>query len=816
MDDFNLHLWPRFAQNHTEDCFIDQVAIDSRRIASPKSLFIALKGERTDGHRYVQQALESGAKYAIVSREFPESTFESLLIRVDSPLQALQEIAGIYRSHCSAKVVAITGSYGKTLLKDLLQAFCSALYKTSASPESFNSQIGVALSLLNISRTDQLALIEAGISQPGEMERLAKMIQPDCAIITTIGEAHIATMGNLDTIRNEKIKILHAGLKWSLSPSTVCSNFERNFAWDKDNSNLPSIQVQEDYSLSASRYVVHFPDGNQFLGEIPLGHPYFIALLAMAVKAAWLLDIPAAIIKQVLQEYQIEPMRTEVWKSPQKTLFINHSYCSDLLSLESSLTHMTSIARGRKLLIFDGLKQTGDKYATSKQIGRVLAGGSLNCLFSYGTGQNEPYEEYLPTTTIIRTATFSEALQQLQHAMQPGDTVLIKGSKKQPFELLLQTFNDSACQNQCLVNLANIKENLSRLCIQSPNTRFMPMIKASAYGTDDARLANFLVHNGIDIQGVSYVEEAVALRRSGVQQAIFTLNGAPYEASIIVKFDLEVAVSHSEMINRLQIEAAKAQKLIKVHLHLDTGMSRFGCRPDDCLPLAQLIAASPNLQFEGIMTHFACADIPEEDSFTLEQIRKFDEAIALLAQYGLYPKWRHAANTSALTRFSLPQYNMARIGLALYGLYPSEAVKQALKLKPALTLTSRIVGINVCKKGDSISYGRSYKVAKDEEKIAIIPIGYFDGLHRNYSGKGTVLVNNCLAPMVGRICMDFSMIDVTGIPNVQIGDQVLLFGEADNGTYLAPEALAENGGSIIHELITCLGPRIERVFINEN
>ncbi len=816
MDDFNLHLWPRFALEHTEDCFIDQVAIDSRRIASPKSLFIALKGERTDGHHYVRQALESGAKYAIVSREFPKSSFDSLLIRVDSPLQALQEIAGIYRNQCPARVIAITGSYGKTLLKDLLHAMCSAFYKTSASPESFNSQIGVALSLLNISRTDQLALIEAGISQPGEMERLAKMIRPDCAIITNIGEAHIATMRNLNTIRSEKIKILHAGLNWSLTPSAACSSLERSYAWDKDSSVLPSVQAQENHSINASRYAVHFPDGGQFFGEIPLGHSYFTALITIAVKAAWLLDIPAAIIKQVLQEYQIEPMRTEVWNSPQKTLFINHSYCSDLLSLESSLTHMASIARGRRLLVFDGLKQTGDKYVTSRQVGRVLADGSLSCLFIYGKGQNELYEEYLPATTIIRTATFSEALQQLQQAVQPGDTVLVKGSKKQPFELLLQTFNDSACQNQCLVNLANIKENLSRLRIQSPNTRFMPMIKASAYGTDDARLANFLVHNGIDILGVSYVEEAVALRRSGIQQAIFTLNGAPYEAAVIVKFDLEVAVSNSEMINKLQTEAVKALKRVKVHLHLDTGMSRFGCRPDDCLALAQLIAASSNLELEGIMTHFACADIPEEDSFTLEQVHKFDEAIALLAQYGLYPKWQHAANTSALTRFHLPQFNMARIGLALYGLYPSEAVKQALRLKPALTLTSRIVGINVCKKGESISYGRSYKVTRDEEKIAIIPIGYFDGLHRNYSGKGTVLVNNCQAPMVGKICMDFSMIDVTGIPSVQIGDQVLLFGEADNGTYLAPEALAENGGSIIHELITCLGPRIERVFINEN
>lgn len=223
----------------------------------------------------------------------------------------------------------------------------------------------------------------------------------------------------------------------------------------------------------------------------------------------------------------------------------------------------------------------------------------------------------------------------------------------------------------------------------------------------------------------------------------------------------------------------------------------------------------PSLILEGAMTHFACSDNPDDDAFTFQQSHKFDEVIALLKSHGINPKWVHAANSSAVMRFDFPQYNMVRIGLAVYGLYCSEAVKKAMDLRLALTLVSRVVGLNVCKVGDTISYGRSYKVEKEEQKIAVLPIGYFDGLHRNYSGKGYVIIRGQKAPMVGKICMDFMMVDVTDIANVSIGDSVLIFGEDEYGQYLPPENLALQGDSIVHELITCLGPRIQRIFVHE-
>lgn len=343
----------------------------------------------------------------------------------------------------------------------------------------------------------------------------------------------------------------------------------------------------------------------------------------------------------------------------------------------------------------------------------------------------------------------------------------------------------------------------------------MVMVKALAYGTDDVRMSQFLAINGIDILGVSYVDEGVALKRAGIRQSIFSINAAPYEAAKVVKWDLEVGVSNKNLIDALAAEAARQQKKVKVHLHINTGMGRFGCRPEEALQLALYIQSIPDLELEGTMTHFACAENPKEDAFTMQQVALFDRSIEEIEKVGIHLKWKHAANSSGALRFHLPQYNMIRLGLAVYGLYGSEEVKNTLDLRLAISLVSRIVGINVCKKGESISYGRKYLVEQEMQKIAVLPIGYFDGLHRHYSGKAHVLIRGKKALMVGNICMDNMMVDVSDIPDVEIGDKVLIFGEDEYGYYLSPEGLALSGESIVHELMTCLGPRISRIFVYE-
>lgn len=836
MERFDLNTWAGFKQasgHCSKPAIIDQIAIDSRRIYSNHALFIALKGHSLDGHNFVKKAAEAGAAYALVSKNWkPESVIPHItLLHVEDPLQTFQELAALYRKQRSAKVIGITGSYGKTILKDLLKLLLNSK-KCCVSPESFNSQIGVPLSIFQIKESDQIAVIEAGISHPGEMARLSHIIDPNCGIITNIGKAHQNTLKSLEITAQEKIKLLLNATKpeWHLIPTDPLLepyvSAIRTFVhyWDRPDISMPYVQAIPSSPSPKMPYEVIFPDNTRYQGKMTDGFKYFIELLNIAVRTAWMLQIPSNEISSALDNYTLEPMSSELWRSPEGTTFINDAYCSDPQSVDLALRHFDKIpSHKRKFFVFGGIRDsTEEKDNALKIIGRSIRNAQIDHLTLFGQKEFSPLLDEIKTQIddstikITHFASYSEAIQNLKNFLKPDDIVLIKGAHKQPLDALIKAFNDSINNNQCFVNLAAIQANIEAMKNKLPlQTRMMVMVKALAYGTDDIRIAKFLSSCGIDILGVSYVEEGVALKREGITQSIFVLNAAIYEVAKVVKWELEVGVNDAHMIEALGLEAKNQNKTIKIHLHVDTGMSRFGCRPEETVQLALKIAGTSHLQLEGIMTHFACADQPEEDAFTYSQANCFDNVIKSCEKHGITFQWIHACNSSAVMRFNFHQYNMVRVGLAIYGLYPSEAAKKAMELQPALSLISHVVAINTCKKGETISYGRSYTVNRETERIAVLPIGYFDGLHRNYSGKSCVIIRGRPAPMVGRICMDYMMVDVTDIPDVQAGDPALIFGYDEYGNFSSPEKLADRGSSFIYELITCLGPRIQRVFINQ-
>lgn len=835
MDPFDLRKWPGFTEaggNPSMPALIDQVAIDSRRIDSSNALFVALVGEQHDGHQFVGDAGRVGARFALVKKDWASLDLPKslILLRVDDPLHAFQAIAQTYRQQLSTFVIAVTGSYGKTMVKDLLQAMISTTKSVGASPESFNSQIGAALSLFTIKQEHDVALIEAGISKKYEMDRLANMIAPNATIVTHIGKKHMATLGNRETIAGEIVKLAIQASKdhWALIPNdSILSSFipliqAKTYIWNAPSPLLPHGTAITSEHGARMPYRIAYPDGTEFSSQATFGFYYFLDLINISVKAAWLLGISSEAISKTLTHYTAEPMRTEIWTSPIGTTFINDIYCSDPQSVDRSLKYFTQgPIEGRKIFVFGGMRGAhGHEDADYRHIGQAIHKAKVDRLLLVGChkfdGLISEVKHHSPQTVVSVYPRHSEAMDEIRSWIRQNDTVLIKGERKESLDTLTEVFNDSICTNQCLINLAAIQSNLATIRNKLPHkTRVMVMVKALAYGTNDIRMGKFLATCGIDILGVSYVDEGVALKRAGISQAIFAINAATYEAAKVVKWDLEVGVSEKELIAAIAEEARKHNKKIKVHLHVDTGMSRFGCRPEDALNLAQFILEFPSLMLEGIMTHFACADSPADDSFTLSQANCFENVINDLKNKGIHIPWRHAANSSAAIRFNFPQFNMVRLGLAVYGLYPSEATRNALELRLALSLISRIVGINSCHSGETISYGRSYTVTRDKQRIAVLPIGYFDGLHRNYSGKSMVIIRGQKAPMVGKICMDFMMVDVSDIPNAAIGDSVLIFGEDEYGHYLSPEELACSGDSIIHELITCLGPRIQRIFVLE-
>jgi Alr-MurF fusion protein len=830
LEPFDLRQWPRFVSaggDPSHPAIIHHVAIHSHDIlAHASTLFVALRGKQTDGHAYVADAAQRGATFAIVNHSYSAAlSVPCTFLRVEDPLTALQELAALYRQQLSTTVIGITGSYGKTTTKDLLSHLLRPFKRVTSSPESFNSQLGVALSLFRIGAQDEIALIEAGISREGEMERLAHMIAPNHALLTTIEQAHLETLQNLETIAREKSKLLQAVStgKWTLVPdeNTLSTTLRADsFGWRMPHPSLPHVSQVLKQGKRGTLYHLRFPNHSEFTWSYDNGFPHLIDVLNRAIKAAWLLGANQEIIQEGVKSYVPESIRTEIWKSPVGATFINDSYCADPLSVQGALKLLhASSAHRRKVFVFGGM-HTQSTLPTSSytQLAEAISRSHIDMLIltdNQVAAKLQPLLTQMNPQQLIKVCPEKEAfVHDLRTELGSNVAVLLKGAKQLPLEELSEQLTEGISSNRLNINFDAIRFNIEAFRQHlPPRTRIMAMVKACAYGTDNTILSQFLAHCNIDIVGVAHVNEAINLRLAGIKQSIFVIHCAQYEVPQAVKWDLEVSAHDEHFIHALQKEASKQGKTCKVHLHVDTGMTRLGCRPEEALSLATLISTSSHLCLEGIMTHFAAAADASKDAFTAQQIHRFSEVVQSLQKAGLQARWTHAANSSGAIRFSLPNCNMVRIGLGLYGIHESEKTRQQLSLRPALSLLSRIAAVNICNKGDTISYGGTYTVTHEQERIGVVPLGYFDGLHRHYSNKGHVLVLGHPAPIVGTICMDFLMINLTDIPEAAVNDKVLIFGNDPNGYALPVETFAAQADGSVYELITCLGPRIQRVFV---
>lgn len=619
-----------------------------------------------------------------------------------------------------------------------------------------------------------LALIEAGVSLPEEMDHLARMIAPQQAILTLINDNHIATLGCRETFIQEKLKLLQAvsTTGWVVTPAAIAPELlATRYAWDAPPTSLPQLSTWRENDLSIG-YKIVFPDQSSMQHRTH-GYAYVPNLLAMACSAAWLLGASSSDISETLFSYQPELMRTELFQTLSGGWVINNPYCSDPQSLENSLRHfMRTKCTGKKTVLFGGLRQKGNDHQ-EKVIQHTLTTCGIELIRSAPHNQLDP----------------------IRH----GETLLIAGPKKIPLEEVTEALEEGAFATTCFIDLSAIEHNISLIRTHlHPGTHLMAMVKAVGYGTDARLMSTFLESCGIQWLGVSLVDEGISLKQQGVSQNIFCLNVAPYEIRKAVKADLQVGVDSADIIEALQSESARLNKQTFVHLHVDTGMNRFGCRPEQAAERAQQIRQSPNLLLNGVFSHYASADDPSQDTFTNTQNHRLEAALQAI---GNVP-YVHVANSAGALRHGTP-YNMVRIGLAMYGCYPG--------LRPALTLTSRIAGITECPAGDTVSYGCTHQLKKNS-RLAVIPIGYADGLHRRYE-KSSLLIRGQPPPIIGHICMDYCIVDITHIPNTQIGDPVLIFGADEFGHHLPIQQFAQSGQSTIHELMSTLGPRIRRVFL---
>ncbi|MEZ0324676.1 MAG: alanine racemase [Fimbriimonas sp.] len=765
---------------------ITGVAIDSRS-AHPGVAFFALRGSRLDGHLFVADAFEAGAEVAVVSQgPVPGSEIVGHYIVVDDALLALQRLASWWRNQWRSQVVGVTGSFGKTTVKECLAHILESVGPTYQSPGSFNSQIGVPLAVLRAPAEARFDVLEVGVSEPGEMQPLAGIVKPDYGILTNIGPAHISTFGTEEAIFREKVQLFQGipAEGWTLVPGKLpyeLPDLRCKVYGMGDGADLPVVEAKCSTGLT-----IRFPDGTTREVRLARDSIHLATNIETAVAAAFLLGATQDQIVSALDTYRPVATRLETWRSSSGVTVISNTHGPDLMSLQTALDHMQAVAApdSRKFFVFEG----GD--AEDEIRARASASGVDEVVLG-----------------------IERAKESLAPRLRWGDVVVVHDQSRTDIDAVATEIVGAMAPNRLFVDLQAIQENIQRFKKHiGEGTGVLAMVKALAYGTEVSHLATAIQGMGIAGFGVSTPDEGVALRRAGFAGELLVMLCTPSEAQKVVEHHLTPVVYSRDILVALADAASAAGRVVPVHLEVDTGMGRTGVLPNTALEMSQAISNCGSLRLTGIMTHFASAEDESKDAFSKQQLQTFTETCELLAANGFAQLVRHAAATSATARFQGAHLDMVRIGIGLYGVYPSEAVKQALPLVPAVALVSQISRVQEYRVGDRIGYGGTFTVEREGFRGAIVPAGYHDGLPWTSSNQGVVLVAGKEARIVGRVSMDSSVIDVSDIPEAQQGTDVLLFGSYQ-GHELPIEDVARRAGTMSYELLARVGPRVQRIFL---
>ena len=811
------------------DSDIRHLLTDSRRSADfAHSLFFAIPTKRNTGCRYVYNLYAGGVRNFVVPQDTDETFLQQFarcrganFWHVKNVITALQQLAAHRRSLFDIPVVGITGSNGKTIVKDWIVQLVADDCKTVASPRSYNSQIGVPLSVWQMDDSDELAVFEAGISEAGEMENLRRVINPTIGIFTNIGQAHDENFLTRQQKIAEKLQLFthcdvliycsdHKEIHSAISQLESFRSLRR-YTWghsDTDALQIAGIEVRDaDTRISLLR------SGQPFSLAIPFTDRASVenALHCVALLCYLGYD-PDTIARRCLRLTPVA-MRLEMNEALNNSLLVNDSYSLDLDSLAIALDYVQHDRQHRsRALIMSDILQAGlpesDLYARVAQL--VNAHGiarfiGIGDALERNRGLFAGLDTYFFPTT-------EEFIRQFDFDLFDHETILLKGARRFHFEDIARMLQRKSHQTIMEVNLDNLISNLNyyRSLIR-PTTRLMAMVKAASYGAGKAEVASALQFNHVDYLTVAYSDEGVDLRRNGITLPIMVMNPEEESFDDIIRYRLEPDI-YSFRILKLFSEAVSlmgAETPYPVHVELDTGMHRLGFSGSDLDGIAHSFS-QPGcpLRVQSIFSHLACADDPAQDAFTHAQIARFTQwSSALRSRLGTDGILCHLLNSSGIERFPEAQMDMVRLGIGLYGLSPQPSVQR--HLRPVSTLKTRISQIKDIPEGDSVGYNCRW-VARRPSRVAIIAIGYADGLNRHLGyGNGHVLVNGAEVPIIGSVCMDMCFLDVTGVP-CREGDEVTLFGPADLLLRQAASA-----GTIPYELLTAVSPRVKRVYIQE-
>jgi alanine racemase len=790
---------------------IDNISIDSRSLQNNKNtLFFALVGPNNDAHIYISNLIEKGVQNFVVT-QIPEGLSDKAsFFVVTNTLDSLQRYAAHHRSLFKFPVFGLTGSNGKTIVKEWLNFLLSPEFNIIRSPKSYNSQVGVPLSVISINDKHNLGIFEAGISKMHEMEKLEAIIRPTIGIITNIGSAHDEGFEDLEKKIKEKLKLFkHSKLiiyQKNETVDTLINSKTKTFSWsycDETADVFVVKKVVEDKTILQIRN-----EKDNFEVQIPFQDEASVenAVTCLMVLLSFKYD-KTTIQSRMQWLYPVE-MRLKIKKGINNTTLIDDSYSSDFQSLKIALDFLESQTQFKnKTLILSDIFQSGlSNEELYSKVSQLITSNKINRVVGIGETISAFKHKFSNCITFKNTTDF---FQNFNHLNFSNETILIKGARHFQFEEIVAALEEKTHETVLEINLNSISHNLSFFKSKlKPTTKMMVMVKAFGYGNGGFEIAKLLEHHKVDYLGVAFADEGISLINAGISLPIMVLNPETTSFSSIIQYKLEPEIYSLKGLNAfLKIAQQRKLKQYPIHIKLDTGMHRLGFSAENLDELIAVLKGNKYVNVKSILSHMATSDDLEHQDFANSQIDLFEKLSSKLTAELKIKPIRHILNTSGISNFPQAQYDMVRLGIGLYGV--SNDSEEQKYLENVGTLKSIISQIRTIKVGESVGYGRRF-VAEKQTKIATIPIGYADGISRHWgNGLGFVTINNQKAAIVGSICMDMLMVDITGI-NCKEGDSVIIFGESPSVSFIA-----EQLKTIPYEILTGISQRVKRVFYRE-
>ena len=807
---------------HT-DAKIGWLLTDSRSLCFPEeTLFFALCSQRNDGHKYIDDLYRRGVRNFVVENDmFASQHTDANFLVVPSPLEALQRLAERHRDEFDIPIVGITGSNGKTMVKEWLYQILSPQMVVTRSPRSYNSQIGVPLSVWLLNEQTQVGIFEAGISEPGEMASLHDIIQPTIGVLTSLGTAHQKNFRSMDEKCMEKLQLFHGAkvIAYDSDNDTISRCIRRSgyqgekIGWSRENPSAPLYisSISNTPSTPSSTKISYCYKGTQGEYRLPfIDEASMECSFACAAIALYLGVRPEDLDARMSQ---LEPvaMRLEVKEGQHGCTLINDSYNSDINSLDIALDFMNrrpEYQGRRRTLILSDIQQTGmDKSELYREVSDLCQKRGVDRLIGIGTA----IQSQADMITVADKAFFPGVQQFVDSPLFRSlhdEVILLKGARVFGFDHLTELLEQKVHETILEVNLNAVVDNLNFYrSFLKPETKLVCMVKADAYGAGAVEVAKTLQDHRVDYLAVAVADEGVTLRRHGITQNIMIMNPEMTAFKTMFDYDLEPEVYSFRLMDAL-IRAAEKEGItgLPVHIKLDTGMHRLGFDPEKDIDevIARLKRQNAIIP-RSVFSHFVGSDSDDFDNFSAMQFEKFDKASRKLQSAFSHKILRHMDNSAAIEHFPERQMDMCRLGLGLYGVDP----RDNRMLHTVSTLKTTILQLRHVPKEETVGYSRKGILTRDSV-IAAIPIGYADGLNRHLGrGKCYCLVNGQKAPYVGNICMDVAMIDVTDI-DCHEGDMVEIFGE-----HLPVTVLSDVLDTIPYEVMTSVSNRVKKVYYQD-